>query len=233
MKSIQLPNNPSRTLAQKVATSVFLVLAASQAHGALTVATQIDINGAAPSTLQPLKGDLLETSVTLATGENTSASVRNGTFTDVSNIDNPPSFPAQVWGSAITTYDLNIVTNRFGYDITAVQVYSAWADTRAGQNYQISYALVSAPAVFLALGGNVLVNESFASVITRTADSNLGTSLISGVSSIRFEQAANGVPGDGSVYRELDVEGFATIPEPTTSVLGLCGSLLLFRRRRA
>lgn len=242
MKSIQLPNNPSRTLAQKVATSVFLVLAASQAHGALTVTTQINVN-ALPSVLQPVAGDLLETAFASVTGENAGALVRNGAFTGLpttSTVD----FPAQVWGplnlltNAITTYTLNTTVNTFGYDITAIQAYSAWDQVRNGHSYELFYALVGAPTTYLALGTAVTASsQSPASVITRTADSVTGTSLLSGVSSIRFVHATGGGvdtnPGTGTVYRELDVEGFASIPEPTTSVLGLCASLLLFRRRRA
>jgi hypothetical protein len=236
-----------RPFARKVASTVLIALAASQAHGALTVVTQIN-NGALPSVLQPLAGDLLETSVTSFSGENAVALVRNGSFTDLPG-NGSATFPAQVWGNfsvpvgnITTTYNLDLSVNTFGYDITAVQAYSAWNDSRSGQNYQLFYALVSAPTTFLSLGGNVLATASGASVITRTEDTVLGASLLSGVSSIRFVHATvlngNGVaveavPGTGTVYRELDVEGFASIPEPATSVLGLCASLLLFRRRRA
>ena len=243
MKLNLSPIKAPRTLACKFATTVLFALAASQAHGALTVVTQIN-NGAAPSVLQPLKGDLLETSVTSFTGENAGCLVRNGSITGLPSDDIVGTFPATVWGSlnATTTYDLDLTINTFGYSITAVQVYSAWADNRAGQNYQLFYALVGAPTTFLTLGGNVLAPASGASVITRTEDSVPGTSLLSGVSSIRFVHAtvpnANGdpiagIPGSGTVYRELDVVGFASIPEPTTSLLGLCASALLLRRRRA
>ena len=238
----------SRPFARKVASTVFFALAASQVHGALTVVTQIDKDGA-PSVLQPVAGDLLETSVASFTGENAGALVRNGTVTGLPGTGTP-TFPAVVWGNfanpvdnPITTYNFDLSVNTFGYDITAVQAYSAWDATRHGQSYQLFYALVGAPTTFFTLGANVLASASGtptftnASVITRTEDTVPGTSLLSGVSSIRFVHATNGnleaSPGTGTVYRELDVEGFASIPEPATSVLGLCASLLLFRRRRA
>lgn len=245
MKLNLSPIRTSPTLAQKIATTALVALAASQAHGALTVVTQIN-NDALPSFLQPLAGDLLETSVASFTGENAGALVRNGSVTDLPGTSTA-TFPAQVWGplnsltNATTTYTFDTTLNTFGYDITAIQAYSAWDATRHGQSYQLFYALVGAPTTFLTLGTNVLATASGtftnASVITRTQDNVLGTSLLSGVASIRFVHATSGGidtnPGTGTVYRELDVEGFASIPEPTTSVLGLCASALLLRRRRA
>ena len=90
----------SRTFARKVASTMLIALAASQAHGALTVVTQIT-NGAVPSGLQPLAGDLLETSVATFTGENAVALVRNGSFTDLPG-NGSATFPASVWGNFST-----------------------------------------------------------------------------------------------------------------------------------
>lgn len=210
----------------------------SGAHGALVLQTQIN-NGLAPSPLLPIAGDLLETSVLTATGENASALVRNGAFTDVPS-GNTLNFPAQVWGAAnaTTTYDFDLSTNTFGYSITAIQAYSAWADNRCNQNYRIFYAQVGAPATFIQLGGDIQATGSGDSIITRYEDNVFGVPILSNVSSIRFEQIAQ-IQGDSrpagfeTVFRELDVVGIGSIPEPTTSVLGLCGALLLFKRRRS
>jgi hypothetical protein len=236
--------NSPRPLARTLATTVLMALAASQAHGFLTVSTQIDTAGAVPSVLQPIAGDLLETSVTSFSGENAGALVRNGSATGASGTSVAGTFPAEVWGgfaaiatNPITTYDFDLSVNTFGYDITAVQVYSAWNDARSGQNYQLFYALVGDPTTFSPLDVSVVATATNASVITRTEDSVLGASLLSGVSSIRFVHATNSdapaIPGTGTVYREFDVVGFASVPEPATSMFGLCASLLLFRRRRA
>ena len=221
-------------LASKSVIPALFTLAVSCAHGALTLQTQVD-PGAAPSVFQPLAGDLLETSVATFSGENAAALVRNGAFADTFNgntVSGP--FPAQIWGQAVTTYDFDLTTNTLGYDITMIQAYSAWND-RASQSYRIFYAQVGSPSTFLQLGGDIVSTNEACSIITRSEDSVSGTAILSNVSSIRFVQFDGpGVnDGTGTVYRELDVVGFATIPEPTTSVLGLGAAILLLYRRRS
>lgn len=219
--------------AAKVAIPALFVLAVSCAHGALTLQTQVN-NGAAPTPLLPLAGDLLETSVFSSSGENAGALVRNGAVTGFPSENTPGTFPAEVWNQSTTTYDFDLSVNTVGYDITAIQAYSAWADDRASQSYRIFYALVGAPATFLQLGGDIEVFGANASVITRSHDSTPGVAILNNVSSIRFQQYDGpATDGPGTVFRELDVVGVASIPEPTTSVLGLCGAVLLLYRRRS
>ena len=219
-------------LASKSVIPALFTLAVSCAHGALTLQTQVD-PGAAPSVFQPLAGDLLETSVATFSGENAAALVRNGAFTGLPG-DNAGSFPAEVWNQGTATYDFDLTTNTLGYDITMIQAYSAWND-RASQSYRIFYAQVGSPSTFLQLGGDIVSTNEACSIITRSEDSVSGTAILSNVSSIRFVQFDGpGVnDGTGTVYRELDVVGFATIPEPTTSVLGLGAAILLLYRRRS
>lgn len=228
------PTSKSKT----ASTAILLALAASCAHGALSVQVEVGLVVNAPPTgFQPLAGDLLETSVTSVTGENAASLVRNGSFTGAA-LESNLTFPAQVWGAdpanAITTYGFNLSTNPFGYDVTFIQAYSAW-DVRASQNYRIFYAQVGAPTTFIQLGPDINVPAANVSVISRTLD-DAGASLVSNVSSIRFQQLntqESGYLGGGTVYRELDVQGFASVPEPTTSMFGLGAALvLLYRRRR-
>ena len=232
-----LPSGNFRpTLAPKLVIPALLTLAVSCAHGALVVLTQVDIN-LPPSTFQPLAGDLLETSVTSFTGENPNALVRNGAFTGTPVTADAPGgpFPAQVWGQASTIYNFNLTTSPSGYDITLIQAYSAWAD-RYNQSYQIFYAQVGSPSTFVQLGTNIVATAAgTSSIITRSVDSVPGTSILSNVSSIEFRQFSAGNLNDGTqtVYRELDVVGFASIPEPATSVLGLGAAILLLYRRRS
>ena len=233
MKTLIPSGNFHRAFASKLVIPALFTLAVSCAHGALILQTQVDIN-LPPSTFQPFAGDLLETSVTSFAFENPNALVRNGTATGGPVADVPGSFPAQIWGQATTTYNFNLTTSPLGYDITLVQAYSAWAD-RYNQSYRFFYTQVGSPT-FLQLGTDIVATATgTSSIITRSVDSVPGTSILTNVSSIEFRQfnAGNLNDGSGTVYRELDVVGFASIPEPTTSVLGLGAAILLLYRRRS
>ena len=233
MKNTLHIGNFRPALTSKLVIPALFALAVSCAHGALVTLTQVTPS-AAPSGFQPLADDLLETSLFLVSGENPAAQVRNGTFTGLPTGDTVGGdFPAQVWNQATTTYDFDLTVNTLGYDITMIQAYSAWAD-RASQSYRIFYAQVGNP-LFFQLGADITALGGTASVITRTEDSVPGTSILSNVSSIRFVQfdGPGALDGTNTVYRELDVVGSATIPEPTTSVLGLGAAILLLYRRRS
>ena len=233
MKNTLFYGNLRPALTSKLVIPALFALAVSCAHGALTQTVQINAS-AAPSPFLPLAGDLLETSVATFAGENPACQVRNGAFSGAHDGNTVGGdFPAQVWGQVTTTYDFDLITNPLGYDITLIQAYSAWGD-RASQSYRIFYTQVGSITPFQ-LGVDIDAPAGAASVITRAVDSVPGTSILSGVSSIRFEQfdGTGANDGTGTVYRELDVVGFATIPEPTTSVLGLGAAILLLYRRRS
>lgn len=124
-----------------------------------------------------------------------------------------------------------------GYDLTEIQSIAAWQGAGfSNQRYDISVRFVNeADFTFLATvdyqpfpaspnnnGGSTKVNI--------TDD---GGVLASGVEAIRFDILDSvGADSAGSVYREIDVFGTETIPEPgSLSLLGLC-SLMCLRRRR-
>lgn len=221
--------------ASKVVIPALFALAVSCAHGSLTLTTEISILGAAPAGLQPLDGDLLQTSVVSFTGENELARVRNGAFTGTPG-ENTEDFPAQTWGltNDTTTYNFDLSVNTFGYDITDIRAYSAWNDTRASQSYRIFYATVEAPTTFTQLGADIVATGLNQSVITRTHDTTPGAAILSNVSSIRFVQFDGINPTDGvdTVFREFDVVGVASVPEPSTVFLSALGVLALIRRKR-
>ena len=125
--------------------------------------------------------------------------------------------------------------NAKGYDISGVQTIAAWSNAGfMNQKYDIylrslggSYGLYATvdyqPANATDKGGATKVNV--------TDDIGL---LGSGIDAIRFDfldTVSNNV--GGGVYRELDVFGIATVPEPSsTALLGLGGLALILRRRR-
>ena len=123
-----------------------------------------------------------------------------------------------------------------GYDISGIQSIAAWNDAGfMNQKYNIflrslggSYGLYATvdyqPALAVGEGGATKVNVT----------DNTGL-LGSGIDAIRFDfldTVSNDV--GGAVYREIDVFGVATVPEPSSTVLlSLGGLAIALRRRRA
>ncbi|MDA7881609.1 PEP-CTERM sorting domain-containing protein [Akkermansiaceae bacterium] len=125
-----------------------------------------------------------------------------------------------------------------GYDITEIQSIAAWQGAGfSNQRYDVSVRFVG-DVTFTALttveyqpfpatpnnnGGSTKVNV--------TDDTGV---LASGIEAIRFDMLDTvGANSAGSVYREIDVFGVATIPEPSSmTMLGICGLLFLRRSRK-
>jgi len=242
MKNRQLTPRNSAALGIKYAVLAMIVAATSVAQAALIVGeAQVNLGDVEPSPLLPLGGDLLETSVATVTGENATALVRNGAVYGNAQ-GNGGAFPAAVWGEIDTTYTFDVTSAAFGYDITEVRAYSAWGD-RASQSYRIFCSLISDPTSFIQLGGDISalsdnswgVGTAPASIITRTYDT-LGGAILTNVAAIRFQQydGSGWLDGTATIYRELDVVGVASVPEPTSMALvGLAvGGIALLRLRR-
>jgi hypothetical protein len=188
------------------------VFTCSPAMAALIIGqSQFNAGNVLPSPITAVSGDLLETSVSSFSGENASALVRNGTTGTAHNTTAPN--PAIVWGQGTTTYNFDVTTNTLGYDIAEIRLFSGWNDGRAGQSYNIEYSLIGNPS-FLLLG---VVSDlrTDGSLLTRTYD-NGGGFILSGVDAIRFNQINNGLAGTGTVFREFDILGSASVPEPAS-----------------
>lgn len=149
------------------------------------------------------------------------------------------------------TFDLNVAVNTFGYNITSIQSFMGWygnnSQAQANQTYTVDVSLVGSSSYanlatvsyrpFLDVSG-----ANYESHVVLTQDNGTGI-LASGVDSIRFTfldplsattGVANGAGGnEGTLIRELDVFGAASVPEPSAALLGGLGMLALLRRRRA
>ena len=169
MKNYLSSGNLRSTLASKLIIPALFTLAVSSTHGALILQTQENA-GTAPSPFLPFADDLLETSVTTVTGENSLALVRNGAFIGLPGDQVAGSFPGERWGLETTTYNFNLTTSPLGYDITLIQAYSAWLD-RYNQSYRIFYTQVGSPTIFQ-LGGDITATaqSGTSSLITRSVD---------------------------------------------------------------
>jgi hypothetical protein len=134
---------------------------------------------------------------------------------------------------ATATYNLGTGANGLGYDITSVQSIADWENVRFGnQNWTLAVRLVG--------------SSSFVNVATvdyqpiTTANSGIGTTKVTmsnlnltNIEYFRVTAASvnSGTNAGAFVWRELDVSGISTIPEPSAAaLLGL--SALAMRRRR-
>jgi hypothetical protein len=181
---------------------------------------QYQADGADPSPIGVLSGDLLETSVASVTGEPASIDggsplphLRNGIFGDYVMYNDSSEYT--------TTYALDITSNPAGYDIKEIRLFSN-GGSRTSQAYDLKYSLVGAPDTFLPLGTytGTLPPSANGTLMTRTYDiraatPDAGPPILTGVAAIQFVIRPN---GNGALYREWDVTGSATAVSTTPTV---------------
>lgn len=231
---------------------------AAGAQAAIVVTTAENRDGVGTSAVNP--GVALSVSSTdlVNAGQATLASVSSSGFTaftsgttsspNVLNDGSTGGWNIGAGNTAVTvqstpwslTYSLNLSSAAFGYDITGIDVMSLWTNDFVNQRYTVEVTTLTVPA-FTTLTGPVIA-------LTATSGGSAGSSLrssireddsgilASGVTSLRFVFEAQNNPFGVSriaAYREVDVTGLATVPEPSTRGFGLLASgLVLLRRRR-
>jgi hypothetical protein len=145
-----------------------------------------------------------------------------------------------VYGAYSATLPLNPVltytlpTTPLGYTITSINSIfgygGGYADAAmANQNFSISYSTVAAPAVFLSLG--TVSYDPFGDYLAGAGGSSTQVNLtsilgVTGVADLRFAFTNNG-DSAGEIIREIDVNGIADVPEPSTYAMMLGGLALL------
>lgn len=163
----------------------------------------------------------------------TAASLTNGAFGPAGLIPAPGPNPevAIIGNNQTLTYTLPASPGGLGYTVSEFRIYSGWQDTgRSRQDFTLLFATAANPALFTPLityhGTANTLDE-----LTVVKDSLGGT--IPNVVAVQF-QTGNDVQNGYVGYREFDLVGSPTVPEPTSlSLLGLGAAAILVRRRRA
>ncbi len=138
---------------------------------------------------------------------------------------------SNVWS---TTFNLDTSSNTLGYDITEINTLAAWTNANVFQEYELFVSVVG-DASFTSLG---TVDMTF---IALHAGQNHSTqakwtddtgTIASGVDAVRFVFANDSAP-IAAIYREIDVIGVATVPEPSSlALLALASVSMLFGFRK-
>ena len=225
----------------KLKTISLATLAAFTIAGSASAA--VSIVGSGNNTGFTVSGsDLLQTqlssttnNITLNTGENDgwSGGATVGSLTDGLFPTSPNASTGSLninAGDVIYTLDTSV--NTLGYDLSTISIFSGWNDDgRDGINVTVSYATVASPLTFVTISTATQDDGAAKFENANMAESASPFLLASGVKSIKF--TFNSPENSGAGYKELDVTGVATIPEPSAALLGGLGMLCLLRRRRA
>jgi len=153
--------------------------------------------------------------------------------------DFPPGDAEGAWTTVGAVVEYNFGPNALGYDITGIQSIASWAGVGFGNQVWTvevkpvggDYALLATVdyTPFNLLNGNLHPDSAGASKV------NLTGLDATGIEFIRFTAGSTlGNSVDNQfVWREIDVFGIATVPEPSsTALLGLAALAVALRRRR-
>ena len=211
----------------------------------------------APGVSQPVSPyDLVDESSPALLSESWSGHTSfSGSTPDVLNDGSPGGPPDGGWNlnaneGAVTTqktpwtltYMLDTSIAPQGYDISSIEAMSLWLNDYVNQHYSVAIATVGNPS-FTSLIDDVTANEqvlgpndaasSLKTVITD--DTGVLATNVIGVQFLFETQPQTYAPLTGdtlAAYKEIDVYGTISVPEPAAGTLLLvaCGLLALCRR---
>jgi hypothetical protein len=242
-------------LNSKTTTLALACLAAfpSLSQAAITVTTAKGAATSADGTPSPFFASSTDLGQTAFSSTDRLGLFNGNAGTTSSGTNNNPATTLNAADTVTITFD--ITTNTLGYDITGITSIFGWnsaSNGRSNQGYSVDLGFVGGATATLANGthwepnspANYWTQVSFANsgggtLASDTIDLNgggaaAGTGVTAtGVESITFTISQGANSGGGVIVaREFDVFGVATIPEPSTALLGSLGVLGLLRRRR-
>lgn len=163
----------------------------------------------------------------------------NGAASSGGNLANDYFFNTAAGAELIFTLNLTNGTggSATGYDITKIQSIAGWQNsTFSAQIFSLSVQTLASGDTWLQIGTGSFDNASSpgnGNFSTETVLTDTTGTIASGVKALKFN-FAQPVASGGTVLRELDVFGTATVvPEPSaaTLLLGGFGALFFFHAR--
>jgi len=139
-----------------------------------------------------------------------------------------------LWSDEGAFVEYNLGANALGYDITSIQSIASWKDSGFGnQVWTVEVKVVGG------VDYDLLATIDYTPIANSVGATKVNLTGLdaTGIEFIKFTAGSTGGKsvGDDFVWREMDVFGSATVPEPSTSALlgGLLALGAVMTRRRS
>jgi hypothetical protein len=137
-------------------------------------------------------------------------------------------------GTFSTTFNLDLTGAPLGYDLSQIDTIAGWDSFRSQQRYSLWVSRTDSTDFDFVGVFQIEDNDAGASLGTGSTRIRLmgdfGLPIALNVDAVRFDFIKTGNSDGGPVYREVDVFGTPSIPEPSTLALAAFGLAALALR---